>query len=242
MRAAVELALPRECAGCGRPERGLCRACLRTFGDPVRCEESTQHLAGAGSDAALPTWALADYAGAARHAVLAWKSGGRPDLAAPLTALIARAATAIAAELGALEIRDRLAVVPAPSGAARRRSGRFVVGELADAAGAGLAATLGIEVLVIDPLRRRASTDHLLGAAARRDDRAGSVRCLTALPGLSCLIVDDVVTTGATLAASAGALAGAGARPVAALVLARTPPPGAAVRDLQPRADGGPVV
>ena len=43
----------------------------------------------------MPTWAVALYAGPVRHAVLAWKSGGRPDLAAPLTAAVEVAARAV---------------------------------------------------------------------------------------------------------------------------------------------------
>lgn len=82
LRAGAALALPRDCAGCGRQDRVLCRRCARQLGDPVRCEQLTGHLDGT-TGPLLPTWALAGYGGGVRHAVLAWKSGGRPDLAAP---------------------------------------------------------------------------------------------------------------------------------------------------------------
>ncbi|MFZ9336043.1 MAG: phosphoribosyltransferase family protein, partial [Burkholderiaceae bacterium] len=51
---------------------------------------------------------------------------------------------------------------------------------------------------------------------------------LPAVQGRQVLLVDDVMTTGASLRAAAGALLQAGARSVSALVLARTPAPGTA--------------
>lgn len=240
LRAVGRLVLPQQCAGCGRPDHALCRRCAALLGEPRRCEELTLHLGtqdllpAQPQRAPLPTWALGVYAGPVRHAVLAWKSGGRPDLARPLTEAMERAAS-VMTEIERPTATGPVLVVPAPSGAGRRRAGRFVVGELADAFGKGVARITGAPVAVVDPLRRRSGGDHLLGAAARSRDRAGAVRCRGRLPrGAVCVVIDDVVTTGATLAACAEALRVAGGSVVGAVVLAVTAPPGAGSSKSQP--------
>lgn len=136
----------------------------------------------------------------------------------------------------------RVLVVPVPTTAAARRArGRAPVVVLAAGVAAGLR-DAGLDARVAPLLRRRAARDQVgLGARARGRNAAGLVlrdavarRLLRASPPAAgapargpalCLLVDDVLTTGATLAACERALARAGADPVGALVLAATPPP-----------------
>ena len=129
-----------------------------------------------------------------------------------------------------------LVLVPAPSGPMRRIRRRLVAAELADAFAQGIeaaaAARLGsarVRIRTADILRRRpvlAFGGHLAGrsadarAAARRD----AIRVVQNLEVDSVVVlVDDVVTSGATLDASYRALKACGIRVAGALVLARTP-------------------
>ncbi|MEM8546542.1 MAG: phosphoribosyltransferase family protein [Pseudomonadota bacterium] len=75
----------------------------------------------------------------------------------------------------------------------------------------------------VDALRRHRNTvtqATLLGAARQRNV-AGAFSVQQEVQGLSCVLVDDVVTTGSTLQAAAAALRAAGARQVLGIALAR---------------------
>ncbi len=76
-----------------------------------------------------------------------------------------------------------------------------------------------------DALRRQRATTAQTGldAAARRRNLRAAFVAESAVAGLRVALVDDVVTTGATVAAAAGALRAAGARSVEVWALARAP-------------------
>ncbi|WP_221620814.1 ComF family protein [Actinomyces bowdenii] len=140
-----------------------------------------------------------------------------------------------AAEQGSAAAAPPLLVIPAPSGAGRRLRGRLVAARLADAVARGIAehgAAAGgpaQRVLSADVLRRRGRAGaHQAGRSAhqRRANRSRAPRVLAEVRGLPAVLVDDVVTTGATLESCVRALEGAGARVLGAVVLAATPPPG----------------
>jgi ComF family protein len=150
------------------------------------------------------------YAGPARDLVGALKFRGATGVADMLAAQIA--ANAPASMLAG-------ALVPVPLHSRRlRRRGYNQAGLIADA----LARRTGLEVA--DCLRRGGSAATQVGRdrRERRLGPGGSIELRAAAPARAVL-VDDVATTGATLAACAGALREAGSRQVAAVTYARTP-------------------
>lgn len=235
-REGAGLLLPIECSGCGAWDVAVCDRCRELVSTtPVRCDSDAPLLTLPGdAGPLLPAWSLADYAGPVRGLVLAWKRTGRADVARVLLDRAERAAGRWAHDLDlALDGEGAVLVVPAPSGRSRRLRGMLVAADFADAVARGIAASgllaPGRPVASVDLLRRRGGRRHQrgMGVAARSRNRAGPPRAL-ARPGPDdvVVLVDDVLTTGATLAACARSLESRGARVAGALVLAATPPSG----------------
>jgi predicted amidophosphoribosyltransferase len=237
LAALADLVLPRACAGCGVPGRILCPRCAELLAVP-RLATPRRFPWGF-----PPTAAAGAYSGPVRPAVNAFKEQGRTELARPLgTAL----ALAVAAVVGAAPpARRPVLLVPVPSAAAALRArGRDHVAELTGRAVAELR-TAGLAAGEARLLRRRGRVRDSAGlsAAARRANLAGSFEPVGAgsprpIPGALLVLVDDVVTSGATLTEAAAVLSAVRRPddpPVLAAVVAATPrrPPGApSKRDL----------
>jgi ComF family protein len=202
----LDLLAPPLCWTCGEPaarRSALCLACrglLRFLGDgPVR-------LAG------VRVWAAVAYEGPARDLVRALKFRGAARVAEAMASLVVANAPRELLPLGA-----RLVPVPLHPDRLRRR-GFNQASVLAEAIGARTGATID------DCLERSGANLPQVGRgrAARLTGPAGSF-ATTAPVSERLVLVDDVVTTGATLAACAEALRAAGAIDVTALAFARTP-------------------
>jgi ComF family protein len=205
----LSLVAPPLCIACGaaaRVQDPLCRGCrgeLRWLGD--------EQAEGAG----VPAWAAVGYEGPARAMVRALKFRGAVRLVEAMAAQMAANAPP-----GLLAERT---LVPVPLHPARRRRRGFnQAEELARAVGR----RCGLQV--IDCLVRSGGSAGATQVGMGREERLsgldGSVHMRDGAPvPLRALLVDDVVTTGATLAACARALADAGVGDVGAIAYARTP-------------------
>lgn len=218
--AASDLVVASGCAGCAEPGGALCLECARLLAAaPTKTEPDPAPLG------LPPLWAVAAYDGPVRALLLAHKEDARLALGRPLGRALARAVVA-AVDPGS---GVPLALVPVPSrpGAARRR-GHSPLLRTAQIAAAILRST-GESVRVVPALahRRRVDDQAGLDTVARRANLHRALSVPPSLRGLlggplTVVLVDDVVTTGATLAEAARALRAAGVPPVGAAVIAAT--------------------
>ena len=233
-RDLLGLVLPISCAGCGADDDGWCPTCATALAGPARrVEQQAGRLDRMDGDPPVPVWAVADFAGPVRRAVSVWKDRGRTDLTGVLAAAARRAARAVADER--VWSGSPVLVVPAPSTPAARRARGWDPAAALAAAVADELNRRGAPARVATVLRRAPGRDQSgLSARARSRNLAGQVRVRRwpATPPGRAVLVDDVLTTGATFAACVHALDAAGVGVVAGVVVAATPHPGLALAPL----------
>jgi ComF family protein len=130
-----------------------------------------------------------------------------------------RVAEALAQAMRGLEpLTGRISLIPVPLGARRARERGYNQSErIATALGRLIGAPVRANLL---RRTRETRTQTALTPEARRANLAGAFSCCDA-GGLAAVLVDDVFTTGATLAAAAAALSAAGAASVDGVTFAR---------------------
>ncbi|MDQ1747559.1 MAG: hypothetical protein QOD07_1822 [Frankiaceae bacterium] len=218
MRALLDLVLPARCAGCGDPAGPGCPGCLRALSGPARWTRPDPCPAGL-----PPVATVAAYGGPVRGLLIGYKEHGVSGLARPLGGALARSLL-LARGPGA----GAVVVVPVPSsGRQCRRRGADVVVEIAARAVRELRA-LGHRVQLVRALRHvRAVADSAgLGAHARVANVVGALAVRRGagplVAGRTVVLVDDLVTTGVSLAESARVLRAASATVLAAATIAAT--------------------
>jgi len=201
--ALADLLAPRGCVACGEPvtREPLCDVCsvsLLDAPDP------------------LPGVLVAhEHGGALARAVYRAKYDGNPSRAARLGALLLPLTTRLARPVGC--------VLPVPLHPRRlRQRGYNQSMELARPVARALGCPLLAEALV---RTRDTPTQTALARAEREANVAGVFRAAEgrAMEGAHVVVVDDVVTTGATMAAAMAAARAAGAASVTGLALSRMP-------------------
>lgn len=204
VRAGIDLMIPTTCGGCDAPDSRWCARCAELLADdPLLLRPRV----AVGAD----VWALGRYRGPHRNAVIELKEHGRRDLAQPLGHALAQALLTLQ-RWGEIPPATRLCLVPAPTRplAARRRGGDTVTA-IADSAARVLGERTRVRpLLTIRPggrdsagLDARARRRNLSRRVAIRSPPTRTDRASTS----STILVDDVLTTGATAAESVRTLA-----------------------------------
>ena len=205
----LDLVLPRGCAGCGEAGQSLCADCIGLLRGPA-----LGRVTPTPCPAGLPVVsAFIAYEGPAQQLLLAHKEHGQLGLTAPL-------AGALATAVGVLATDGPLVLCPVPSA---RRVVRQRGHDHAMRLATGAAARLDGPVVARRMLSQaRALADQSgLTTAERAANLAGALRA-SGGPGPPVVIVDDVITTGATLVEAARALGAAGHLVLGAAVVAAT--------------------
>lgn len=234
-RDALAVLLPTQCAGCGDPNRSLCMPCTAALSPAVREWTISPATTGGGEPehstgpvatplppffpplSSLPLFSALNYEGRVRRVLYAYKDSGRADVAGSLApAMRAAVEACLFASASASASRHGVEIVAIPSSrAARRRRGYNPVGLVLRAAG-----------LVPAPVLRHArqpEDQSSLGRVARWANLAGSLTAPVDLHGRAFLVVDDILTTGATVWEASRALQMAGADVLGAATIAHTP-------------------
>lgn len=218
--AWADLVLGAGCVACGRPGRLLCQSCDEALPRSASVCWPTPTPPGL-----VPPHATGEYAGALRSLIVHHKEHGRLGLARPLGRLLAVSARQASGPEPAAQRRLLLVPVPSHPAVVRARGHDPLLRMTRVAAGHLRSEGLAAEVRPVLRVLARPADQAGLDAS----DRAANVRgrfVVRSLRGVrpegGVILVDDVITTGATMREAQRALEGAGLSPVGAAVVAAT--------------------
>lgn len=213
---AADLVLGARCPGCGAPSLGLCDGCAAILGDST-VQPISRPLPG------FPCTVVAgEYRDVLKGVILAAKERGSLGMVPVLANLLVRCVARLLTEADPVPLP--VVMVPVPT--AREHvieRGLDLTGTLATRVARTLrTAGLAIEARPVLQMAGRPLDQAGLGVAERVGNVGGVFEARRTITGGALVIVDDVVTTGATLAEAVRACQQGGMSPVGAVAVADT--------------------
>lgn len=217
VRDAWAVLMPVECAGCQSYDRALCAECARSLIAAPTIQSTPQHVR---------VYAALRYEGTVRRVLLAFKNHHRTDQARPLSRALLVALRMALDDLSAVNEQAggpiQIVAVPTSKRAFRTR-GYHPIAAVLRASGISHVRALRVA--------KETGSQKLLNASQRAINVHGVFAATRWLGATRVIIVDDVLTTGATIDEAMRAISAAGGTVIAAVTIGFTPRTGAA-RDI----------
>ncbi len=204
LRDALGLVFPVDCAGCGAHDVPLCDDCLLALAPRVH----TRVIGGIAVSSGV------SFEGSAARVIRSFKGEGRTGMARALAPALAAAAADASRGADAT-------LVPIPTSRSSFRRRGFHAAEL-------VATRAGLPIARLLRPSRQSADQRGLDIVERRRNVAASLTARACAAGARVLVLDDVVTTGATIGEAVRALEHAGAVVIGAVTIAATPRRGVA--------------
>lgn len=216
----LDLVLGRSCAGCDEPGVVLCAACARSLQPRVRFRRDLD-VADVMEGLRIPVVCALDYRGTTRQVLYRYKDHRIRQLATWLSPALAESIISAAGRAGVRTTDVLLAPMPTRRNNVRRRG--FDATAFLVRGALSRVETAGVGQFLIDTRTEGAAKNVGAFEREQRAINAFRIRREKVLPTRPVIVVDDIVTTGATVKEATETLLLAGIQVVAVATVAGTP-------------------